>query len=670
MVLPLPGGRAQHGRARLGTNSDQGTHTGLGIHLSHRKTRQMIASGFRAQDQLFIPGPVFLLDQQDRYRLFAQKVMPQILQARPALAQSYCPDEGRPAIDPALLLGLTLLQFWEGVPDRQAIAFLRYHLGWCYAVGHEFGAPGFHPTTLVHFRKRLLAHGQSAIAFEAILKGLEASGLLPRHRQERLDSTQVLALISHMSRLECCRETLRRALEELAKRPVEFGRPAWWPTLWERYVESRFDFRAEPKVLQEKFQQTGQDGAQVLAWVKGLGQEFSGKKVRLLIRVWEEQFEVIPAAAAAQPLVAVQPAAAPVACAITPAPSLVAEPTPPPASPPPAQPRQSAEPTPSAPPGVVPQGEPAIATGPSLAILPSATPPAMTPPTLTLQPKAAAPAGAVHNPHEPEAQWAAKGTGRHRKEGVGYKVQVAESLDDEPLAPGEPTRQFITAIPTQPAIASDEAGMEKVAEEKQAMAQELPLAQYVDAAYISAEKLALAEVSGRPLIGPAQPAPHVGKRFSTEDFTVNIAQRQAVCPAGQISSQCSRLEIQATGKVNFRFEWSYLCADCSLRNQCCGADQKHRSLLVGQYHDFLQARRKEQKTEAFRLECRKRNALEGTQSELVRAHGLRHARYRGLAKVALQNYMIGAACNAKRWIRRLQWQQQREQCVQKSGKTG
>jgi transposase len=278
-------------------------------------------------------------------------------------------------------------------------------------------------------------------------------------------------------------------------------------------------------------------------------------------------------------------------------------------------------------------------------------------------------AGAVHNPHEPEAQWAAKGAGRHKKEGVGYKVQVCESLDDAPLAPGEPTRQFIISIPTQPAIASDEAGLELVAKERLAMGQELPLAQYVDAAYISAKKLAEAAASGRPLIGPAQPAPHVGQRFSTEDFLVNIGQRQATCPASQISSQCSRLETQATGKVEFRFEWSYHCAGCSLRKQCCGVGQKHRSLVVGQYHDFLQGRRQEQKTEPFRLECRKRNALEGTQSELVRAHGLRQARYRGLAKVRLQNYMIGAACNAKRWIRRLQWQPQQERCVQKSETT-
>lgn len=645
----------------------------------------MITSGFRAQDQLFLPGPAFLLDKNDRYRLFAETVMPQILQARPILAQTYCPDEGRPAIDPALLLGLTLLQFWERVPDRQAVDYLRYHMGWCYAVGHELGTPVFHPTNLVHFRQRLLAQGQSAVAFTTILKGLEASGLLPRRRKERLDSTQVLALVSHMSRLECCRETLGQALKELAKGLAEAARPAWWPTLWERYVESRFDFRAEPKVLAEKFQQTGQDGAQVLAWVQGLAPAVSGKKVRLLTRVWEEQFDRVPMAVAAPPVVAVAPLPAPVPVAMNPAVAVVVvEPAAPPSATCPSPSSVATEPAPRTHGVVTPPGAPMGVIGPaSTAVLPpdspaqpghaqAPLPPApsvMTAAGLILQPKAAAPAGAVHNPHEPEAQWAAKGTGRHKKEGVGYKVQVAESLDDTPLAPGEPTRQFITAILTQPAIASDEAGLEKVTQEKRAMKEELPLAQYVDAAYISAEKLAQAEASGRPLIGPAQPAPKVGGRFTAEDFKVNISQRQALCPAGRLSPQCSQLEVEATGKVHFRFEWSYHCADCPLRRQCCGADQKHRTLLVGQYHDFLQGRRQEQKTEAFRRECRKRNAIEGTQSELVRAHGLRHARYRGLARVGLQNYMIGAACNAKRWIRRLQWQQRQERCRQQSGKT-
>jgi transposase len=60
-------------------------------------------------------------------------------------------------------------------------------------------------------------------------------------------------------------------------------------------------------------------------------------------------------------------------------------------------------------------------------------------------------------------------------------------------------------------------------------------------------------------------------------------------------------------------------------------------------------------TDAFKQEMRRRNGIEGTQSELVRAYGLRQARYRGKAKVRLQNYFIGAACNIRRLFRRIAW---------------
>jgi len=62
------------------------------------------------------------------------------------------------------------------------------------------------------------------------------------------------------------------------------------------------------------------------------------------------------------------------------------------------------------------------------------------------------------------------------------------------------------------------------------------------------------------------------------------------------------------------------------------------------------------RTEAFAQDMHHRNGIEGTLSELVRAYGLRRARYRGLARVRLQNYFIGAACNVRRWFRRLAWE--------------
>jgi Transposase DDE domain len=261
----------------------------------------------------------------------------------------------------------------------------------------------------------------------------------------------------------------------------------------------------------------------------------------------------------------------------------------------------------------------------------------------------------VQNPHDPEATYAVKGQGEQKKEHVGYKVQVAETVSEATLAPGEPTHNFIAGIVTHPAYESDEAGAEKMEQEQAGMGMEKPPVQYVDGAYVSAEKLVQAQAQGRELIGPARPAPEKDGRFSAPDFQVRVEERQAVCPAGKTSTQCSRLEEEKTGKVSYRFEWGTACHDCPLQSQCLGKDQRHRTLVVGEHHTALQARRQEQQTATFQQRMKHRNAIEGTQSELVRAHGLRRARYRGLAKVKLQNYFIAAACNVKRWIRREAW---------------
>ena len=81
-------------------------------------------------------------------------------------------------------------------------------------------------------------------------------------------------------------------------------------------------------------------------------------------------------------------------------------------------------------------------------------------------------------------------------------------------------------------------------------------------------------------------------------------------------------------------------------------------LRVNEHHTLTQARRKLMRTEEFKKDMRHRNGIEGTQSELVRGYGLRRARYRGSNKNRLQNYFIGAACNIKRWCRRVTWEAQ------------
>jgi transposase len=259
--------------------------------------------------------------------------------------------------------------------------------------------------------------------------------------------------------------------------------------------------------------------------------------------------------------------------------------------------------------------------------------------------------GVVCNPHDPDAQWSAKGQGKEKKSWVGYKVQVAESLPEEDSLK---QKCFITSIVTQKAIASDDPGLDETLGDQSVSGLQRPTELYVDGAYVSAARLQEAENQGWELIGPAQPSANrsgLGSDFRIEAFDIDIAKRRARCPNGFLSTQCSRIEEAKRQKVSFRLEWSYHCHNCSLRSQCVPAGQSHRTIVVGQYHELLQQRRRDQQSPQFKKRMRQRNAIEGTISELVRAHGLRRSRYRGFAKVELQNLFIATACNIKRWLR-------------------
>jgi len=270
-------------------------------------------------------------------------------------------------------------------------------------------------------------------------------------------------------------------------------------------------------------------------------------------------------------------------------------------------------------------------------------------------PRKAEVAGGVKNPHDPEAQWAAKDPAQETA-WVGYKAQVMETVGEttEARRKGEPTEQFVTEITTTEAIASDFDGMDRALGAQAQQGQEAPPALYVDAGYVSGETLAEAKTQGRELRGPARPCPSREGGLEADQFDVDVAARRAVCPAGKTSTQCSLIHDAHQQTAYYRFEWGAQCDDCRLRKSCTKSRSGRRTLCVGEHHDRVQARRREMKTDAFAQEMHRRNAIEGTISELVRL-GLRRSRYRGLAKTRLANYVLAAACNARRWLRLLAW---------------
>ena len=624
----------------------------------------MSLPNFSTQAELFSTAGLSasLFGETDRYRLFARLVYPRLAAARAALEQCYCSENGRVALEPVLMLGTSILQFLDGIPDRQAVELLRYHAGWNFALNRQLGDEVFHPSSLVNFRHRLEEHQQSALGFTIILNALAEAGLVSRQSRQRLDSTQILGRVARMSRLDCVRESLRLTLKELEGALLPEARPLFWLGLWERYVESQTDYRAGSETLARKLAESGTDAWQLLEWLREPARWAlaGGQQAQLLARVFGEQFELqLGKAVPALKEKIVVPAGG--GSAVSDALEAAARNIQPQGNQTQVQALTSNASTApkSQQPAVVAEAQVAPVVDGSVTGQPEQgqTQGQATASGATIQPKDKRELASerVQNPHEPEATYSVKGQGENKKEHVGYKVQVAETVCEVELTPGEPTRNFITGMVTHPAYEHDETGAQKMEQEQARMGWDKPPVQYVDAAYVSAQKLAQAQAEGREIIGPALPSRQVEDRFTAADFQVNVEERKAICPAGKTNTQCSRLVEQATGKASYRFEFSTQCHDCLLRGQCLGKDQRHRSLVVGEHHTLLQSRRQEQQTHAFKVRMKHRNAIEGTQSELVRAHGLRRARYRGLAKVKLQNYFIGAACNVKRWLRREAW---------------
>lgn len=145
------------------------------------------------------------------------------------------PRRGQPAEAPGRLALATVLQFMEGLPDRQAADAVRARIDWKYALGLELTDAGFDRTVLSEFRSRLIGGGLELLLLDALLEQARTLGLLKQRGRQRTDSTHVLAAVRSMNRLERVGETLRAALNALADAAPEWLRVVAEPDWFTRY---------------------------------------------------------------------------------------------------------------------------------------------------------------------------------------------------------------------------------------------------------------------------------------------------------------------------------------------------------------------------------------------------------------------------------------------------
>lgn len=176
------------------------------------------------------------------------------------------PNFGQPAESPGRLALITVMQFIENLTDRQAADAVRGRIDWKYALGLELSDSGFHYSVLSEYRQRLLDGGVVRLLLEKILARCETKRLLKGKKKQRTDSTHVLAAIRSLTLLELVGETIRRALDDVAR-----VAPNWlkeqMDTKWIKRYGRHFDSYRLPKNKEKRLELAvtiGQDGYRLL----------------------------------------------------------------------------------------------------------------------------------------------------------------------------------------------------------------------------------------------------------------------------------------------------------------------------------------------------------------------------------------------------------------------
>lgn len=198
-------------------------------------------------------------------------------------------------VPPWRLALIVIMQYIEGLTDRQAADAVRRCMDWKYALSLDLTDPGFDFTLLHDFRQRLLVNNAAQRLLDTFLTLCKARGLIKARGTQRTDSTHVLAAIRTLHRLASVLETVHYALNELAACEPEWVK-AHVPVEW----YERYGMRAETSRLPKEMSKRealalaiGADGYQIMAWVRALDAPLHLRHLpalEALRQIWVQQF--------------------------------------------------------------------------------------------------------------------------------------------------------------------------------------------------------------------------------------------------------------------------------------------------------------------------------------------------------------------------------------------
>jgi transposase len=149
---------------------------------------------------------------------------------------------GKQAGSLCTLAMVTIFQYAEKMPDRQAAEALRRRTDWKYALHLSLVTPGFDPDSLCEFRQQLLANASGQEVFQVLLERLAQIGLFSSRTKNSMDARSVILDVCAYSRLDCLAQAMGLSLEALAAYQPYLLREITQAHWFERYQRMPTEF--------------------------------------------------------------------------------------------------------------------------------------------------------------------------------------------------------------------------------------------------------------------------------------------------------------------------------------------------------------------------------------------------------------------------------------------
>jgi len=241
------------------------------------------------------------------------------------------------------------------------------------------------------------------------------------------------------------------------------------------------------------------------------------------------------------------------------------------------------------------------------------------------------------SPIDPDARFGAKSA---TKRFMGYKANITESVGNN----------IITNVKVMPGNAHDATTMVEAVEEQKGNGL-VPVKLVGDAAYSQMSNREKLKANGTQVVAPLYNKNDRTKGIYPKSmFKYDSRKKLLTCPQGVTTKAAywdERHQLHA-----FHFPMAK-CNACAVQRKCTRDADGRRTVGISVNHEAMVAAEAYNRSMKYRKEMRWRPAVERKLAELVRYHGFRRARYRGLKKLGLQGYFTAAAVNIKRWFKLL-----------------